>query len=518
MSFNIASCPIRAIVTGLFLFCTIGSPARAQRFDDVSFRADCAQIELAHAVGDKVSAEDADRCRARPKPPPPPPRPAPPEKGKPPSRDGFFNPPPPPADLPPPVPKRPSWLDGKGADGKILYGVGMVTRADAGATDERRLGMQRATFEIAAQIQTRIDSVSVDSQSAASVESRGANGVTRSASVSAQAFSSTTQLLVQASLEGLKFLEHYRDAKNGNYYVLASLDQGEIERKENEFAESVIEAMAAAAESVIEAFRNDTLSQELIFGLADAIDQANILGRSPMGRKVKDRWKTPQEQLLRATRRLASCVDVHGGFLEDKPTTLELTATCGGKVLHGARFVGRLEGGIADIPPSLVANAKGVVRFTPGTIYGKQTVKLTILHDLGGLRAAGLIGSITPSQRATLELSASEPALGRMSLVGLSDGSPEGEKLKAAVSGFVERKLGITVGDDGRLKVVVTVSMGSSVPVGAQTTQPIELNVTVTGPRGRLFDKNSRSAGLAVGAEDAKKQAFQRIIDGMRTW
>ncbi len=510
---------IRLVQASLALGTTLAlsPPAYAQRFDEVSFRADCAQIELDQATGAKVTPEDAARCADRPRPPPPAPKPPPPAPGKNKGagRDGYFVPKVP-TELPELPAARPTWLDGKASEGKVLYGVGLVTKSDR-AQNERLVAMQRATFEIAAQIQTTIDSASVDVQSMATVEATGANGKTKSASITQQAFSSTTQMLVQASIEGLKFVGHYRDAKNGNYYVLASLDQGELERQQDAVVEAVVESMAVAAEAVVEGFRRDELSHELIFGLADALDQANTVGRSPIGRKVKDRWKNAQEQLKRTAQRLASCVDVKGGYLEANPAVLELRASCGGKPLRGARFIGRLEGGLADVPPSLVANREGVVRFTPGTVFGKETVKLTLVSDLQGLRAAAFIGEPRPSQRATIDLPAAAPALAKVSFVGL-DESPEAEKLKDAVAGLVERKLGIQVAEAGTLKVIATVSLGSSVGVGAQTTQPIELNVTVAGPRGRLYAKSARTAGLAGSPLEAKRQAMQRVTDGMRTW
>jgi hypothetical protein len=46
----------------------------------------------------------------------------------------------------------------------------------------------------------------------------------------------------------------------------------------------------------------------------------------------------------------------------------------------------------------------------------------------------------------------------------------------------------------------------------------VELNVSVVGPRGRLFERSVRSAGFAPGAEAAQDQAVQRVVDAMRGW
>jgi hypothetical protein len=90
--------------------------------------------------------------------------------------------------------------------------------------------------------------------------------------------------------------------------------------------------------------------------------------------------------------------------------------------------------------------------------------------------------------------------------------------LAAAVDAFASRKLGLTIDEGGALKVIATVTLGSAQQVGARFSQPIELNVSVVGPRGRLYEKNSRTAGLAQSREAAESQAIQRIVDAMRGW
>jgi hypothetical protein len=308
---------------------SLASQAAAQEKDLFDVSAACVRVELLQAVGDRVPPEEAARCAAQPKRSSPPPvRPAPPPGSRGAARDGFFSPPALAAEELPMLKQRPSWLDGKVPEGKILFGVGMVTRADSSGTEERRLAMQRATFEIAAQIQTVIDSALVSTQSAVSTEVKGPDGRTRSTAASAQAFSNTTRMLVQSAIDGLKLEGVYRDPQSGNYWLLASLDQAEIERREDAVAQSVIAAMTTAAEQVADAFRKDALSQEVIFGLADAIEQANVVGRSPIGKKVKGRWKTAQEQLLRTAKRLASCVEVKGGYADAARSLVELKVTC----------------------------------------------------------------------------------------------------------------------------------------------------------------------------------------------
>jgi len=214
----------------------------------------------------------------------------------------------------------------------------------------------------------------------------------------------------------------------------------------------------------------------------------------------------------------ADCVEVAGGYTDAARTVVELKATCGGKAIRGAHLVGRIEGGVLDVPPSLVADNNGLFQFRPGTVHGKQVVKVTFLHDLQGLRAASILGEIRPTQRATLELPATAEALATFSLVGLPEGSPEASAVEKAVAGFLERRLGTRISDRGELKAVATVSLGSSVSVGTQTSQPVDLNVTVVGARGRLFEKSARTAGLADDPQAATKQAVQRVVDGMRTW
>ena len=41
-------------------------------WDDITKRSDCAQLELAEAMGDKVPADQVAACKSRPHKPPPP--------------------------------------------------------------------------------------------------------------------------------------------------------------------------------------------------------------------------------------------------------------------------------------------------------------------------------------------------------------------------------------------------------------------------------------------------------------
>lgn len=505
---------------------TLAAAQEGSGTGDIAARANCAEVELAQALGEKVDPSEVAACSSRAKPAPTP-RPAPPskkgdkcKKGEPPARDGIFVPPSfPETPMPPPPPVKPSWLDGKLADGSVLYGVGAVRKSEVGAGQERMVAFQRAIFEIAAQLQVRIDASTVDRQTNESVEATDANGRTKRASLDTQSFSATTQMLVQATLDGVVLVDQYRDPKSGSLYVLASLDQEEIARREQAVADAVLRALAEAAEGVSQAFATDRLSPEVLHDLGDALEQASTVGRSPVGRKVRDRWKREYEEILRLGRRLSSCADVDGG-LEADGRTVRVKVSCAGKVWRGARFTATPAGGLVDLPASIATNREGEATFVVGPAYGQSSVKVGFAHDLSGTRTGAILGQPKPSQRATIELPANASPVASLKLVVPSKGNGPREALGAAVDSFVSRRLGLTIDDAGSpaLKVIATVTFASSQQVGARVSQPIELNVSVVGPRGRLFEKSVRTAGLAANAADAQGQAVQRAVDAMRGW
>ncbi len=497
---------------------TLAAAQEGMATGDIAARANCAEVELAQALGEKVDPQVVAECTHRTKPAPTP-RPAPPKKGdKQPQKDGIFVPPSfSDTPAPPAPPARPSWLDGKLAEGSVIYGVGVVRKGEASQGQERMVAFQRAVFEIAAQLQVKIDAVTKDREETETVETTDANGRKKKASVDVQSFSATTQLLVQATLDGVVLVDQYRDPKTGAYYVLASLDQEEIARREGAVVEAVLKALAAAAEGVPQAFANDRLSPEIVHELGEALEQANTVGRTPIGRKVRDRWKREYEEILRLGRRLSSCADVDGG-LDADGRTVKLHLSCAGKAWRGARFVGTPAGGLVDLPASIATNREGDASFAIGPVYGQGQVKVGLAHDLAGTRAGFVLGLPKPSQRSTFELPATASPLATLKVVAPTRQQGAVNALAAAVDSFASRKLGLTVDEGGALKVIATVTLGSPQQVGARFSQPIDLNVSVVGPRGRLFDKSLRSAGLAPTRDAAESQAIQRVVDAMRGW
>ena len=57
-----------------------------------------------------------------------------------------------------PVQTRPSWLNGKVAQGDVVFGVGMVQDKEVQESGRMLLAMQRALTQIAAQFQVHISS------------------------------------------------------------------------------------------------------------------------------------------------------------------------------------------------------------------------------------------------------------------------------------------------------------------------------------------------------------------------
>jgi hypothetical protein len=513
---------MRTTSRSLVCLLAVATVAQAQESapstSDIAARANCAEVELAQALGEKVSPADVAACSSRAKPAPTP-RPAPPaKKGEKPSKDGVFQPPAfPDTPVPPPPAVRPDWLDGKRSEGALLYGVGVVKKGEVAQGNERSVALQRAVFEIAAQLQVRIDSTTIDRQQNESVEATDSAGRTKRASVDSQAFSATTQLLVQATLDGVVIVDQYRDPKSGAFYVLASLDQDEIAKREDAVADAVLRALAEAAEGVSSAFANDKLSPEVLHALGDALEQASTVGRSPVGRKVRDRWKGESEKLLRLGRRLASCADVDGGLTADGHT-VALQVSCAGKAWRGARFVATPAAGLVDLPASIATNREGALTFIVGPAYGQSAVKITLTHDLANTRAGTIFGDGRASQRATFEIPATASPNATLKIVLPAKGSAARDTLENAVDSFASRRLGLTLQEGGALKVIATVTFGSSQKVGARVSQPAELDVSVVGPRGRLFQKNVRSAGFAASEAEAQSQAVQRAVDAMRSW
>jgi hypothetical protein len=500
--------------TTLLLSTLLASPPAAAAepgaFDEVARRADCAQLELAKELGERVKPDELAACKERVRKTLARRQEA---KGKKASKDGYFE-----VKSPESMPlatSRPDWLKGKRSTSSLIFGVGLVERGEAKEGDVRRVAAQRAIVEIAAQLQTQIDSVSVIKQSADMVSVTGPDGKTRQASTDAQSISSTSRLLVQNCVDNIKFQEFYQDPK-GIFYLLAALDVEEIARQQDAVALAVLESLAQVADSVLAAFEGNNLTQEVIFELADAVEQAGDVGRTPMGKKVKDRWKEPVKKLERLGKHLVSCIEVKGGATD--PANVELTVSCMERPIRHGKFIAQIDGGIVDVPATLLTDAEGGLKFKIGTVYGHEHVKVTLAHDLADSRAAALFGDSKPAQTATFELAAAEVPKGTLKIVGLPSGATGGAQLFEVVSGFVERKLGIEIAEAGSLKVIATVTMGTKTPVGARFSVPVDLDVTVTSPRGKLFKKSVRTAGLADSEYAAQQQALQRAVDAMRTW
>lgn len=505
----------------------VSLPVMGQDYPEVRSRAGCAQVELAMAMGDPVSPQDKAACEGFTVKPAA-------EKPKPDAtgdvvfqtvkKEDFKQ------VTTVPVVKvksKPGWLNGKPAEGDIIYGVGLAKKRSVAEEKMLLVAMQRGMLEIAAQLQVKIDSTleMEDAEMSASV-TRG--GKTKSQHASYSSISESTRMMVQGAVEDARLVDTYKD-KKGTMWALMSLDIGKIAAQEQAVVESVLNTLADAALAAANALTNDEFSQELLLSILDTLMEIRAVERTKIGKKMKHLWRKEYEGLLRLAKAMAECIQVRGGYLSWKDDAGEIqtnknyvafAAACNGKRLANAKFTAKIDGGFVDMPDILETDDRGRGKVKVGKTFGSDRLTIALAHDLSGSRGAKLLKKVRTSNKSEFEIRATAKPQANLKVQGLDLSWLGKYGLSDAITAWLQKKWGAEIVKSKRaqLKVTVLFSLGDAVEVRGRYSVPVDLTVTVTGPRGTLFEKSGRHGGLAKTEHKAREQAFKRIVRAMKKW
>ena len=485
----------------------LAATADAQ-YDDVRQRAACAQVEMAEAMGDPVSPEEKRQCQAMPKKPP---APRPQGKGEVVFSDAKLK------ELPVEPKTCGAWIRGQASQGDVLYGVGIVAKGEVPEPKLVITGMQRALLEIAAQVSTQING-SLYMDQAAHTAYQDNNGRTSTQSQEYTGLSESARMMVGGSVDDARMEDQCRDAK-GTFYVLMSLDMAKVAEREGAVVASVIQSLTDATLRAAAAMNSDQFTQELLIEILDTLEQANAMGRSKIGHKVKDQWQKEYDGLLRLAKRMYTCLEVEGGYAPNDNKTLLFKTTCNGIAIRDGKYTPTVDGGIVDLPEVLTTGPQGVGKVKVGETFGQGTIKIALAHDVSASRGAQLVRSTPKNQLSRFEIEATSQPTASIKVSGLELSFWGQFGLKDAVESWASRKWGATIVDGGgKLKIDVVFNLNPTNEVMGKKIAPVGLVITVSGPRGKLFEKEGRNAGQGATEREAREQSFKNIVRNLKDW
>jgi len=463
--------------------------AQAQDRDSLRARADCAQLELSAAMGERVSPAALQRCQSRAaatkKRVKPKPRVVPNSKKI--SRD------------------RPGWIDQPPVEQGMLYGTG------EGPTVQSAFG--QATAMIAAQLQVSISSELVDERSMEARESsRNGRTVSSSAEMS-ERVRSTSKLMTNQVLDDVMLLDQYRDPKTQRFHVMAALDVAALAAQEEAIVNAALSALSAAAEKLARQKTQGTaLSQEALFELAAVLSDVRALGRSRIGRKVQEQWEKPFRQFRRLVNRALTCVQV---TINDRK---QVTVTCNGGALANARLKTYVKGGLVDVPTMIETDANGTAKLKYRRVYGGERVRVGFMHDLRGVAGSRWLSPAKPPPKAWVSLTATHPLTVRLTVLG-TRGNAEFRDMAEALGSWVRRKWGAKiVRGKSVVQVTLKLTFGNIDPVGDRFAMSSKITLSAIASSEPIFERTGKAGALGSSEEDVRKRALNNIIRAFQKW
>ena len=475
--------------------------ASADAFEGLRSRASCASIDMAIALGERVSKKDRELCAGRPKPKPKPPVTAVAPTAK---QAEVLSAPPIKAHSSPP-----DWIERPPVERGMIYGVG------EGA--EAKQAFAKAMDMCAGQVKASIHS-EMEEESSQSVQTVGG----RESVSSSENLSSTSKMLVRAVLEDVRIVDQYVDQKAGRTYVLASFDMAALQAKKQAIVESVLESIADATEKLTRSIASGKLDQSDITAVVNVLVDITAIGRTRMGRELKAQWLKPYRQLKNAVSLLVECLEVRsqsGGKLPQpmKPGAVALKVTCRGVPVTNASMVVNVSNGLASAPNTTATDGDGLVEMRVAHTYGKGEVQLALRHDLSAIRNSDVLGKISDSPRARWTMSTQGPAKVTMKVIGVK--GTQGDRISEGVGAWLAQKFGADVVKRGaHLESIIRMNIETSVNVGDKYTQPLRWQITVQGKGGTVFDRKGKTGVLADSPEKAVEDAITSMFQRINRW
>jgi len=491
-----------AIVLGI----CVAVKAFADQYDETRRRAQCAHVEMAEALGEPVSPTEKKACEALPKKPVPPPQ----KKKEEPFSDVREEQVPQLKEVQE-KPKRPQpdWIQGKPAEGDVVYGVGIVQKNEVSEARRLLVAMQRALAQIGAQIEAQVASQSKSLEAEFGMREQTGKK-TKDTSIGFTSLSDATRLVVTQSLEDARLVDTWEDTATGTFYALVALDMGKVAQKQQAIVRSVLEALTQATQRAAQALTSGEFSQGLLVDLLDALDYADAMGRTKLGKKVKHEWQAQYKDLAKMAKKLAGCLRVEGKVSDG---VLTFSVFCGNTPIRDGRFQWTITGGLVDLPSVLTTDSEGKGKVEVGDVFGAETVKVALMHDVSESRGAWIVKGLSPSSDAVLALRATSRLNAKVNLAAPELSGKGLEAIKDAIRVWASRRWGAQIVDgDARVTINCAVNLGSKAEVYGKVSVPVEVTVSVVGPRGTLFETTQRQAGLADTEVMAKEEAVKRAV------
>lgn len=494
-----------------------------QGIQGVRQRADCAELQLRIALGERVSASRRAQCERQETPATPPPLVRPKlatESGKSQIPDLFKDVRPSRVASPPQMEhtRAPSWINRLPSRQGIFYGVGQGT--------DLPLAFRRAVTVIAGQVQTHIRSISNLYQSESSKERDGHRTTSSKTYVS-----ESSQMIVRGVVDQVKIEDQYTNTETNQVWVLAKLDVAAIRKQEDALVRSVYQILERAA-SRLQVFmsKDQVLDQSALFEMISVLDEVKTLGRSRLGRKVRHRWEHQFNAFRRLVEKITDCLHVKGNFRFqekvinaqgfpriDDNTEMQVVLFCKKIPIVNGKFNTHVTGGITSIPSIVETDDKGRASGNLGAVFGRGKIKIGFTHALRDLEGAQWLGRISPSQYGTIGFTAPRPARMSIHLTGISGEIKR--KVLAALETLVGQKWGAQiVNSSSSLSASCRVNYGNVSPAGGKYAVPVEISFVVSSAGGKIFEKKAHAGSLANSPAQARTKALTNLLRAIQRW
>jgi len=488
--------------------------------NSVRRRADCAQVQLSLAVGDKVSAADRAACRSyrAPRRAPPISRPRigakkyrvpdilrdvkPPKKIR--TRKAHRT--------------RPAWINRIPTRRGVFFGVGQGRNL--------KMAFQRAAVVIAGQVQIHIHSTFNINESESS-RRRGDHVVNTGRSH----VSESSQMLVRGVVDDVKLEDNYRDPATKQIWVLASLNIAALRAKEDALVRAVYQIFARSiARLYVHLNKRKVIHQPALHELIGVLAEVKRLGLSRLGRKMRPRWRSQYSAYKRLVARFTDCMHTKAVFLSQgtkiegetcpkivDDTTIVLSLSCKRFPIVDARVKAHVSGGMTGLPKRLESDSKGRIKVSLGKVFGQGKVKVGFTHYLKDVDGAQYLGIFQPSHRSTVCFTSTQPARIAVKLTGVK--GKEKRIVINALKTFVAQKWGAKiVRGYAPLKGAVRVQFGNTSKVMGNFAVPVEISIVVNSDQGKLFDKMGRVGSVGETKKKVRAQALNNLLRSIQRW
>jgi hypothetical protein len=382
-------------------------------------------------------------------------------------------------------------------DGRV-YGVGAGGDVETAYTKAARV--------LAAQLQVQITGRSTSSQTMhASSKDGGNEKVSYSESVD-----TTATLVVNNSLEDVRIADQWR-AADGKQWVLATLDLKALAAKEDAIVGSVLESLAQVQERLGQALAGATpLSYEAYEDALASMASVSGLGRTDMGRKLKERWRNEFERAGRVMGKLSTCLEV-----TDERTgegELAFKVTCNKRPWSRARLAVKFVNAVGELPATVESSDDGEVKISTANAFGKEG-SAGVMLQLDAGRHAGAVWLTVPPRWSGRMVPLKGLRAGRVTVELADDNSPS---LRPDIDAALSTSFGLQSVADGELVARTQILRTPVIQTGSMwvTTQTLTLQVVADGVV--LANQTWKGSGVGSSARGAELNADQQLRQALR--